>query len=67
MLGRLCAELTYLDIREALADLHVYLEDMQHKLNSIGEAITQSYFVVNVLPPNATPLSRYEQAQQQQQ
>jgi len=67
LLGRLCAELTYLDIREALADLHVYLEDMQHKLNSIGEAITQSYFVVNVLPPNATPLSRYEQAQQQQQ
>ncbi|HNP71389.1 MAG TPA: alpha-E domain-containing protein [Kouleothrix sp.] len=67
LLGRLCADLTYLDIREALADLHVYLDDMQHKLNGVGDAIAQSYFVVNVLPPGTTPLSRYVQAQQQQQ
>jgi uncharacterized alpha-E superfamily protein len=66
-LGRLCAELTYLDIREALADLHTYLDDMQHKINGVGEAITQSYFVVNVLPPSVTPMSRYYEAQQQQQ
>src|SRR6266545_5048130 len=66
-LGRLCAELTYLDIREALADLHTYLDDMQHKINSIGEAISQSYFVLNVLPPSVTPMSRYYEAQQQQQ
>jgi uncharacterized alpha-E superfamily protein len=65
--GRLCAELTYLDIREALADLHMYLDDMQHKINSVGDAISQSYFVVNVVPPSAAPTSRYYEVQQQQQ
>jgi hypothetical protein len=39
LLGRLYAELTYLDIREALADLHIYLDDMQRKLNAVGESI----------------------------
>ena len=45
----------------------MYLDDMQHKINSVGEAIAQSYFVVNVLPPSITPMSRYYEAQQQQQ
>jgi uncharacterized alpha-E superfamily protein len=67
LLGRLYAELTYLDIREALADLHVYLDDMQRKLNSAGEAIAQTYFVPNVLPPTVAAPSRYYEAQQQQQ
>ena len=67
LLGRICAELTYLDIREALADLHVFLEDLQHKLQGVGDTIAQSYFVANVLPPSAAPLSRYAQQQQQQQ
>jgi uncharacterized alpha-E superfamily protein len=67
LLGRLYAELAYLDIREALADLHIYLDDMLNKLNSAGEAIAQSYFVANVLPPNSVPPSRYYAAQQQQQ
>ena len=67
LLGRLCAELMYLDIREALADLHTYLDDMQHKINAVGEAITHSYFVVNVLPPSARATSRYYEIQQQQQ
>ena len=66
LLGRLCAELTYLDIREALADLHVYLDDMQHKINAIGDAIAQSYFVPSVLPP-ASLVAPYREAQQQQQ
>jgi uncharacterized alpha-E superfamily protein len=66
-LGRLHAELTYLDIREALADLHVYLDDMQRKLNAVGEAIAQTYFVTNVLPPAIATPSRYYEAQQQQQ
>ncbi|MBK9710745.1 MAG: alpha-E domain-containing protein [Kouleothrix sp.] len=66
LLGRLCAELTYLDIREALADLHVYLDDMQHKLNSIGDSIAQSYFIPSALPPGDPPRDRYRQIQQQQ-
>jgi uncharacterized alpha-E superfamily protein len=67
LLGRLYSELTYLDIREALADLHVYLDDMQHKLNAAGEAIAQTYFVPSVLPPTLATPSRYYEAQQQQQ
>ncbi|KPV51014.1 hypothetical protein SE17_23640 [Kouleothrix aurantiaca] len=67
LLGRLCADLTYLDIREALSDLHMFLDTMQHRLGTIGDAIAQTYFVGNVLPPTGTPLSRYVQAQQQQQ
>ncbi len=67
LLGRLCAELTYLDIREALADLHMFLDDMQHKLNHVGDAIAQSYFDVNTMPAGVAAISRYVQAQQQQQ
>jgi uncharacterized alpha-E superfamily protein len=65
LLGRLCAELMYLDIREALADLHVYLDDMQRKVNAIGEALAQSYFVPTTLPPEG-PRDRYRASQQQQ-
>ena len=64
-LGRVCAELAYLDIRDALADLHLFLDSMQDKLGNVGEAIAQSYFVANVAPPGALPLSRYAQQQQQ--
>ena len=67
LLGRLHSELTYLDIREALADLHIYLDDMQQKLNAAGEAIAQTYFVPSVLPPTLATPSRYYEAQQQQQ
>jgi uncharacterized alpha-E superfamily protein len=67
LLGRLCAELTYLDIREALADLHIYLDDMERKINSVGEAIAQSYFVADILPPHSSPRDRYYESQQQQQ
>jgi uncharacterized alpha-E superfamily protein len=67
LLGRLCAELTYLDIRDALDDLHGYLGDMQHKLNSIGEAVAQSYFVPTALPPPGGARGRYGESQQQQQ
>jgi uncharacterized alpha-E superfamily protein len=67
LLGRLCADLTYLDIREALADLHVYLDTMQGRINAVGEAIAQSYFVPNALPRSSGPRDRYREAQQQQQ
>jgi uncharacterized alpha-E superfamily protein len=67
LLGRLCAELTYLDIREALADLHAYLDDMERKINSIGEAVAQNYFVPTSTPPPDGPRDRFRQAQQQQQ
>ena len=51
LLGRLYAELTYLDIREALADLHVYLDDMQRKLNDAlgGTSILVTHDVIESL------------------
>ena len=51
---------------DPLADLHLYLDDMQRKINAVGESIAQTYFVPNVLPPSiATPSRYYEQQQQQ--
>ena len=66
VLGRLCAELTYQDIRETLTDLHSYLDNMELRINDIGDAIAQSYFVLSVVPPPNTP-GRYHEVQQQQQ
>jgi uncharacterized alpha-E superfamily protein len=65
-IGRLCAELTYLDIREALMDLHAYLDEQGRRINDVGDAIAQSYFVLSLMPP-PSPLRYYEAQQQQQQ
>jgi uncharacterized alpha-E superfamily protein len=64
-IGRLCAELTYLDIREALMDLHAYLDELGRRINDVGDAIAQSYFVLSLVPP-PSPLGYYEAQQQQQ-
>jgi uncharacterized alpha-E superfamily protein len=67
VLGRLCAELTYLDIREALADLHAYLDSLERRINDVGDAIVQSYFVPTSMPPLNITSGRYQDVQQQQQ
>lgn len=64
-IGRLCAEMEYLDIRDALVNFHSYLDELQRKMNSVGEAISQTYFDTTstyFLLPN-----QFRQAQQQQQ
>ncbi|MFN8498757.1 MAG: alpha-E domain-containing protein [Anaerolineae bacterium] len=66
-LGRLCAELEYLDIRDALADLPHYLDTLVSKINIVGDAVTQSYFVTTNLPPIGVMDRWNRQAQQQQQ
>src|SRR5262245_2499095 len=65
VIGRLSAELTYLDIREALMDLHSYLDELERRINDVGDAIAQSYFVLSLMPP-PSPLGYYEAQQQQQ-
>ncbi len=65
-LGRLCAELEYLDIRDALADLPHYLDTLVSKINIVGDAVTQSYFVTTNLPPKGVMDRWNRQAQQQQ-
>jgi uncharacterized alpha-E superfamily protein len=64
MLGRLCADLMYQDIREMLGDLHSYLDALEVRINDVGDALAQSYFVLNVFPPPDSP-ARYQEAQQQ--
>ncbi|MCW5852270.1 MAG: alpha-E domain-containing protein [Anaerolineae bacterium] len=65
-LGRLYADLTYLDLRDALGNLHGYLDELIPRLAHLGDAITQSYFTITALPP-APSTDRYRATQQQQQ
>jgi uncharacterized alpha-E superfamily protein len=63
-LGRLSAELDYLDIREVLDDkMDPYLNQLLARLNSVDEDITRAYFNTQVVLPGRKP----QQAQQQQQ
>jgi uncharacterized alpha-E superfamily protein len=63
-LGRLVAELEYLDIQDILGQhLHRYLEQLLIRLNQAGEDITRTYFSTQVILPELHP----QQAQQQQQ
>ncbi len=46
-LGRLCAEISYADVRDILEhELHVYLDGFQTKLNAIGDAIHETFFAL---------------------
>ncbi len=66
--GRLCAEMEYLDIRDALSGFHHYLDGLQSKMNYVGEAIAQTYFDITGPPPLAPRAGgRGGQQQQQQQ
>jgi uncharacterized alpha-E superfamily protein len=65
MLGRLCADLMYQDIRDMLSDLHGYLDGLEGRINDVGDALAQHYFVLQIVPPPDTP-ARYQEAQQQQ-
>ncbi len=44
-LGMLCSELVYADVHEILASgLHEYVDQLQTRINSIGEAINETFF-----------------------
>ncbi len=44
-LGRLCSEISYTDVDEILkSELHGYLDSFQTRLNTIGEAIHETFF-----------------------
>ena len=50
-LGRLCAELNYLQVREIISrGLHEFLDDIQVRLNAIGDAIHNSFFALQPVP-----------------
>jgi uncharacterized alpha-E superfamily protein len=62
-LGRLVAELEYLDVQEVLgAQLHTYLDQLIFRINRAADDVTRTYFSTQVILPELHP----QQAQQQQ-
>jgi uncharacterized alpha-E superfamily protein len=50
-LGRLCAELNYIQVGEIISrGLHEFLDDIQVRLNLIGDAIHNSFFALQPVP-----------------
>src|SRR5262245_58408807 len=50
-LGRVCAELNYIQVREIInRGLHEFLDDVQVRLNMVGEAIHNSFFALQPVP-----------------
>lgn len=63
-LGRLVAELEYLDVQEVLGEpLHAYLDDLIFRINRAADDVTRTYFSTQIILPELHP----QQAQQQQQ
>jgi uncharacterized alpha-E superfamily protein len=51
LLGRLCAELNYVQVREIInRGLHEFLDDIQVRLNLIGDAIQNAFFALQPVP-----------------
>jgi uncharacterized alpha-E superfamily protein len=64
VLGRLSADLEYLDIHEILGEkMGPFLNDFLIRLNSVGVSIAQTYFNTSIILPDERP----RQQQQQQQ
>lgn len=64
VLGRLSADLDYLDIRDVLGQrLDAFLAELLHRLNMAGDDIARAYFNTRVILPDERP----RQQQQQQQ
>ncbi len=62
-LGRVSADLEYLDIHEVLgSDMDPYLTQLLARLNQVGNDIARAYFTTRVILPDTRP-----QQQQQQQ
>src|SRR5215468_9371441 len=50
-LRRLCAELNYIQVREIInRGLHEFLDDIQARLNLVGDAIHNSFFALQPVP-----------------
>ena len=50
-LGRVCAELNYIQVREIInRGLHEFLDDIQVRLNLVADAIHNSFFALQPVP-----------------
>jgi uncharacterized alpha-E superfamily protein len=64
--GRICSDLTYLDLTEVLGDgLHDFLERIINRMNALGDDITRTFFSAQVILPGWR--NYLQQVQQQQQ
>ena len=53
LLGRLCADLSYTEIETIIGGgLHEFIDDLQARINQIGEAVFERFFAI---APTATP------------
>jgi uncharacterized alpha-E superfamily protein len=68
LLGRLRADLSYLDTGDALEEgLPLLLEHLVRKIHQVGNEITRSYFNARVILPSTSGGPPVQQQQQQQQ
>jgi uncharacterized alpha-E superfamily protein len=50
-LGRVCADLNYIQVREIISrGLHEFLDNIQVRLNLVGDAIHNSFFALQTIP-----------------
>jgi len=67
VLGRLSADLEYLDIQEVLGEnMDPFLSRFLVRLNSIGGDIARMYFNTSIILPDERPRQQQQQQQQQQ-
>jgi uncharacterized alpha-E superfamily protein len=53
LLGELCSELTYARIEKIIAaGLHEYLNDLQTKINNVGDGVAETFFAARSRPPS---------------
>lgn len=68
VLGRVCAELEYLDIHEVLGPgMDAFLDSLVSKLHRVGDEIAATYFSTQVILPEDRRRDQLQQQQQQQQ
>jgi uncharacterized alpha-E superfamily protein len=50
-IGRVCAELNYIQVREIISrGLHEFLDDIQIRLNMVGDAVQNAFFALQPVP-----------------
>jgi uncharacterized alpha-E superfamily protein len=70
-LGQLCAELAFADIHDIIkSGLHVYIDNLQDKVNVIGQAVSETFFSMKMpgapiieTPPTVSPTQSQSQSQ----
>lgn len=59
LLGRLCADLTYTEINTIIeGGLHEFVDDLQARLNQVGDAVFERFFAIAPTPDPKNELKR---------